>query len=234
MRRRRVLLLAVLLLAAAAVAGVAQPQLSRGASTPTAGRTITVTGNGSVSAVPDRATFGFGVQTHGATATGTLDANAKVAGAVVAALKALGVASADIRTTQVSLSPSTSQDGTRIVGYTAFSNVSVTAAIDRAGPLVDAAVRAGANSVSGPGLGLSQQDELYREALKKAVADARAKANALAAAAGLRLGKAQSVSEGSAPTPLPIGAKAGASTGVPIEPGTQEVDATVTVTYAAF
>ena len=238
MNLRRTFLVAALVLAAAAVAGVAQPRLGHSATpTPVASaQTITVTGSGSVVAVPDRASWSFSVDTRGVTATAALSSNADAEQAIVAALKSAGVAAADLQTTQISLDPQTSQDGTKILGYAASSSVSVTAPIDRSGPLVDAAVKAGANGVSGPSLALSDQDALYATALKHAIANADAKAKTIADAAGLQLGAVQTVVEGSAPTPIVYGAIAhapDASGSVSVEPGTQEVDATVTVTYAA-
>ena len=148
-------------------------------------------------------------------------------------MKNAGVAAADIQTSQVSLSPQTNQDGTQIVGYTASNTVSVKTTIAKAGSLVDAAVSAGADGVSGPSLSLSDQDAHYRDALKNAVADAHAKAQALADAGGLTLGGVQTIVEGAAQSPVPVAQKAGTSAGVAIEPGTQTVDATVTVTYTA-
>jgi hypothetical protein len=237
MNLRRTFLVAALVLAAAAVAGVAQPRLGHSATpAPASVRTITVTGNGSVTAVPDRASWSFSVDTRGATATAALSSNADAEQAIVAALKNAGVAAADLQTTEVSLNPQTSQDGTKILGYDASSSVSVTAPIDRSGPLVDAAVKAGATGVSGPSLALSDQDALYATALKSAIANADAKAKTIADAAGLQLSAVQTVAEGSAPTPIVYGAVAkapDASGSVSVEPGTQEVDATVTVTYAA-
>jgi uncharacterized protein len=233
---RRTIILAALLLAAAAIAGVAQPRLGHSATTPAVpGRTITVTGNGSVTAVPDRASWSFSVDTRGATATAALSSNADGAQAVVSALKSAGVAAADLQTTEVSLDPQTSQDGTTIIGYAASSSVSVTVPIGRSGPIVDAAVNAGADAVSGPSLALSDQDALYADALKNAVANAQSKAKALADAAGLQLGEVQTVVEGSAPGPVVYqrSAAPAASGSIPIEPGTQEVDATATVTYSA-
>jgi hypothetical protein len=56
------------------------------------------------------------------------------------------------------------------------------------GDVIDAAVAAGANNVSGPSLARDDQDKLYRDALEKAVANAREKAAALARAAGVSLG----------------------------------------------
>lgn len=235
-RFRRTFLVAALVLAAAAIAGVAQPRLGHSATpiTTVSGRTITVTGNGSVTAVPDRASWSFSVDTRGATASAALSSNADAAQAIIAALKNAGVAAADLQTTEVSLNPQTSQDGTKILGYAASSSVSVTAAIDRSGALVDAAVRAGATGVSGPSLALSDQDAFYASALKSAVANAAAKAKTIADAAGVQLGAVQTVVEGGSPTPVVWGAAAApsASTSVPVEPGTQQVDATVTVTYA--
>lgn len=236
MNIRRTIILAALLLAAAAIAGVAQPRLGRSATAPAdVSRTITVTGNGSVTAVPDHASWSFSVDTRGATATAALSSNADAAQAIVAALKGAGVAAADLQTTGISLNPQTSQDGTKILGYAASSSVSVTAPVGRSGPLVDAAVKAGATGVSGPGLALSDQDALYAGALKNALANAQAKAKTIAGATGLQLGAVQTVVEGSSPTPVvwsAAGNKAAPSS-IQVEPGTQEVDATVTVTYSA-
>ena len=232
---RRTILVAALVLAAAALAGVAQPRLGHTASAPSATvRTITVTGNGSATTVPDRASFEFGVTTRAATAEAALSRNSAAAAAVIAALKADGVAAADLQTAGVSLSPQTSQDGTSIVGYEASNSVSATISLAKAGALVDDAAAAGADTVSGPALDTSDQAALYRDALKRAVADAGAKARVIADATGLTLGAVQTVVEGSAPTPVPIAAKATAlGASVPVEPGTQEIDASVTATYAA-
>ena len=232
-RLRSILLLAGVLLAASAIAGVAQPRQGR-AATATTAKTITVTGTGSVTVVPDRAGFDFTVDTRAATAKAALAQNATQAAAVAATIKNAGVADADIQTSQVSLSPQTNQAGTDIVGYAASTTVSVTSTIAKAGSLVDAAVAAGADGVSGPNLSLSDQDAQYRAALKTAVADAHAKAQTLADASGLALGGAQSIVEGAGQTPIVFAQKsAPAATGVAIEPGTQTVDATVTVTYEA-
>jgi len=232
MRFRWILFLAGLLLVASAIAGVAQPRFGRSATTAPPATTITVTGNGSVTTVPDRATFGFTIETRAKTATAALAQNSDDATAVIAALKAAGVTSANLQTSQVSLMPQTSQDGTTIVGYVASNSVTVRTGLDRAGQIVDAAVRAGANGVSGPNLDVSDQSTLYRDALHKAVDDAKLKAQSIAAAAGLSLGNAQSIVEGGSATPLPIADKLSAA-GAPIEAGTQEIQASVTITYAA-
>src|SRR5262245_16474595 len=150
-RFRTILVLAGVLLVAPALAGVAQPQCGRSATPPT-GSTITVSGDGTVEVTPDRASFNFGVTTNGATADQALSRNSSEARAIIDALKKAGVDSSDIQTTQVSLWPQTSNDGTRITGYQASNSVQVTAALGKSGELVDAAVGAGANNVDGPSL----------------------------------------------------------------------------------
>jgi hypothetical protein len=232
-RFRTVLLLAGLLLVAAAIAGVAQPHSSQAAAAPTT-KTITVTGDGTVTVVPDQAGFDFTADTKALTAKAALAQNASVAAGIVAAIKGAGVDAADIQSSQVSLSPQTNDAGTDITGYDASTTISITTTIAKAGTVVDAAVGAGADGVSGPTLSRSDQAAQYRVALKDAVADAHDKAQVLADAGGLSLGDVQTIVEGSNVTPVVFGQKdAAPSAGVTIEPGTQTIDATVTVTYDA-
>jgi uncharacterized protein YggE len=153
---------------------------------------------------------------------------------LINALKQRGIAARDIQTAQVSLSPNMDPNGSSVVGYTASN--SVTARIRKlrdAGPIIDAAVAAGANQVGGPSLTSADQQKLYRQALKAAIANARAKASTIAAAAHLNLGSIRSISEASTtsfPQPLAESAKAsGAST--PVQPGTIQTEADVTVTF---
>lgn len=237
MRTVRLVVLAALLLAAAAFSGVLRPEpvqtAEPGAQGSDAPRTVTVNGTASVSAVPDQATFTFGVEGRGETASEALAASSAALTRVVDAVKRAGVDGGDVQTQQVSLSPVTSQDGRRIENYAAHSSVTVRVKnLDRAGPLVDAAVGAGANSVYGPALERSDRDRLVRDALAGAFADARAKAEALAEAADGSLGRVLSLSESGGAVPLPYDrALAAESPGPSIEPGKQEFQASVTVTF---
>jgi uncharacterized protein YggE len=236
MRIVRIAAVALFILAVAALAGVGRPEAvhsaEEGDSPPR--RSITVGGSASVTAVPDRATFTFGVDTRGQTASAALDESAKASDRVVAAIKGAGVDSENIQTQNVSLYPVTSSDGRHIEGFAANATVTVRAEnLDQAGQLVDAAVRAGATSVSGPALERSDADELQNEALADALADARVKAEALAKAAGGSLGDVLSVTEGAGSVPpIPYaGAEALAARDMAIEPGRQEIQASVTVTF---
>jgi uncharacterized protein len=233
MKPLRILIAAALVLAAAALAGVGRPQQARGQEAEGPARSIAASGIGSVTTVPDRAHFSFGVQAQSRTASQALEAADAQLTRVVAALRGAGVAQADIQTEQISLSPQTSEDGGAISGYVAVSSVSVRLRnLDRAGPVVDAAVAAGANQVYGPSLTRSDQNALYRNALKAAYAEARAKAEALADAAGVTLGAMTSTVEGGGSVPMPLGAARAEDAKATIEPGTQELQASVTVTFA--
>jgi uncharacterized protein len=231
-RLGKILVLAGVLLAAAAIAGVAQPHLGRTA-TASSGTSITVTGNGAVNATPDRASFDFGVTTRAPTAAAALSRNGRQAQAVAAALRRAGVDASDIQTTEVSLWPQTRPNGTEIVGYSGSNSVRVIVPVGRSGAVVDAAVMAGADSVDGPSLDVSDRTSFYADALKKAVAQAREKALALASASGLTLGSLETVREGGGSEPMPVYTQALTAAPVPIERGTQQIQASVTVTYSA-
>jgi hypothetical protein len=197
---------------------------------------ITVNGSGSVTAVPDIAVWSFSVSSRATGAREALKLNGVEMRKVIAALKATGIAASDLRTSQVNLSSRSNQDGTSIIGYEASN--SVTVKVRKAastGEIVDAAVEAGADGVSGPSFQVSGQAALYRQALAVAFDDAKAKATRLAQQGGLTLGKAIVISEQGSSQPIfyaPGVAKAAAADSTPVEAGESEVQANVTVTFA--
>ena len=199
---------------------------------------ITVVGTGTADVVPDVADWSFGVRSQGATASEALEANASAMKAVLDALKDAGISKDDLQTTEVSLYPETADDGRTVTGYSASSTVTASVRdLGDAGKVVDAAVRAGANDVYGPNLHPSDTDAQYREAVDKAFDDARAHAEAIAAKAGVSLGAPLAIVEGGGYVPGPVIAydratAAGAAEVAPIEPGTQTVSASLTVTFA--
>lgn len=228
---KRVALAALLLVAAAAVAGVARPEGARAVEGPSqTGDSITVSGNGSVSAVPTTAVFSFGVDSRAATAKAALAANSREMRLVIAAVKAAG--GKNVTTQSVNLSQAFGSDGAPN-GFAASNVVSATVGLDRVGGLIDAAVEAGTNQVNGPSLGVADQEKLYRQALEAAVADARESARVLAAAAGRSLGRVTAIVEGGGSFPTPLYEKSAVSdAGAPIEAGTRETTATISVTFA--
>ena len=221
----------VALAAAVAVLAIGRPGTAHSSTAPT-GRTITVTGTGTASTVPDVASFSFGVQTDGATAREAQAANADRMSRVIAALRRLGIAKADLQTTDVSVGQKWGENGS-VVGYTANNALQVRVRrVARAGHVADVAVAAGATQTYGPTFSHAAR---YKAALQRAVAQARSKAQALAAEANVQLGAAIRIDEVPEP-PREIGVYGAAlertPAPTPVEPGTQETQATVTVTFA--
>ena len=234
MKIRHIAWISALILAASAIAGVGAPRLIRAdIGDPPAG-TLSVLGTGSVTTTPDTARLSAGMTTQGSTASEAIDANAKAMAKVIQALKDAGIASKDLQTEFVSVNPRYDDAGQAITGYSASNSVTaVVRGLSDVGDVIDAAVAAGANNVSGPSLAREDQDKLYRDALEDAVANARQKATALANAAGVSLGKIRSLSESPQSVgPLVYGAALAKDAGTPIEPGTTEITASVRVVFA--
>ena len=225
---KRIALAAGLLLAAAALAGVLRPE-GAGAEDPApATDTVTVTGNGVVTSVPDRAEISAGVESRAPTAKAALAANGAAMQKVIDALRANG--GKDVTTQTVSLSTAFDANG-QPSGFVASNVASAETSLGGAGALIDAAVAAGANTIYGPSLSRSDSDALYRQALAKAVEDAKGRAAILAKAAGRDLGRVTAISESGA-SEGPIYAKASAAQdSTPVVSGPQETTASVSVTY---
>lgn len=195
---------------------------------------VTVTGEATVAVAPDTAMIRLGVSTQEKTAREASEANARQMTAVIAAIKDTGVADRDIQTSRLSLQPQydPNKSGTaRLTGFQASNQVTVRIRdIDKLPTVLDRAITAGANEMSGIEFVVSEQSKLLDQARDDAIADTRRKADLYAKAAGAKLGRVVSITEeGSAPPPRPIQAlRAGA---VPIAPGEQTLRAIVTVSY---
>jgi uncharacterized protein len=209
-------------------------QAAQGGATAVTPEGITVVGTGSATAAPDVAEWSFGVRSEAESAKNALATNAAAARRVIRALRSAGVRRDSIRTEQVSLWTQTDDNGRHVVGYTATNSVHVTVRIARAGAIVDAAVRAGANEVSGPTMIVSDTDAQYTQALDVAFDDARRHAEAIAAKAGVSLGPPLAIVESGGIEGPVIAERAvlDAAASAPIEPGKQEITAMLTVTFA--
>jgi uncharacterized protein YggE len=225
---RRLLLVVASGLAVVALAGaVGLPDLA-GAQDAPDDQTLTVSGVGVVDSVPDEAQMSFGVETRGETARAAVAANADAARRIVNALRRAGAR--ELATQYVSVYPVSGETGA-IAGYAASNSVSAVSDVEDAPAVIDAAVGAGANQVSGPGLTSSNEEALYRQALARAVDEARARAEVLARAAGRSLGGIVAIVEGGASRPEPFAADARLES-TPVVPGTKETTATVTITFS--
>jgi len=230
-------LVAVLVTTLLAVPAAAQAPTAR---EPGGLETVSVSGTGRAELTPDRAVFTVGVQTVAPTVAAALqDNNARVA-AIIAALKRLGAADREIRTSQMSIYPQQDHQPParlpRITGYQVSNSVTVSRDDpSTVGKLLQAAVDAGANSVSGVSFVVSDPARGRDAALQAAFADARAKAEVLARASGRALGRTIAIAEGGGvrpPMPMPYAMKMEAQASeVPIMTGTEEVTFTVSVVF---
>lgn len=202
-----------------------------GNQTSPANHTISVSGHGDATATPDKATITVGVQTKGIDAQAALASNSTKLNAVVDAIEGQGVAADHIKTSDLSLYLD-SQSST----YQASHQLTVTLdSVSKVGPVLDAAVGAGANNSWGVEFSLKDSSAQRSQALTAAVADARKKADAMAAALGVSVTSVGSASEASFSPPIPYAGVArapnAASSATQVQPGQLNISADVSVVY---
>jgi len=160
--------------------------------------------------------------------------------AVIAALRAQGVAEKDIRTTSFNIYPQRDYKGNNnyeIVGYQVNNTVSATLRdLDSVGKTLQLTIEAGANNISGISFTLDDPEPFRDEARTKAVEDARRRAEGMAEAAGIELGKVINISESSYSGYVVARGEsydaAMAKEEVPIEPGELELTVQVSMVFA--
>jgi uncharacterized protein YggE len=201
-------------------------------------RSITVTASGQVAAEPDIARISSGVTTEAATAKVALARNSEVMKAVIDGLKAEGIEAKDIQTNSFRVEPRYTQprDGqaTSIDGYRVVNQVEILARdLDKLGAILDRLVTLGANEMGGLSFEVSNAETLRDEARKAAVANALRRAKLYADAAGAEVGQVLTIQEGgeAGPRPIPM-ARAMKAEAVPLERGTETLEASVTITWA--
>ena len=188
---------------------LASPLAAQSALTPPAPPTIEVSGNGDAKVTPDRALVYVGVQTRGRTAALAGQENAKLATAILEAVRGAGVAREQIGTMNYSVNPMYRYypDGRKpeLTGYDASNTVRVEVRnLDLVGKVIDAALGAGANNITGINFFASQIDATKREALSAATTDARLSAEVMAKAAGGSLGALVNVTSQMQDVPRPM------------------------------
>lgn len=207
-------------------------------------RFIIVEGVGETSAAPDAASMSFTVVTQADTASGALRENSARTTEMIAALREMGLEDKDIATRNISVSPRYSnqmrsgEDEPRIIGYQAQNQIIARfVTLDDLGSKIDRAVELGANQIHGPDFFITDPKELASEARRKAVADALEKANIFATAGGFEIGEILELRETMAQigydrSPMMRMAAVAEAMPVPIEAGSQNVTAHITVKFA--
>jgi uncharacterized protein len=168
-------------------------------------RSVTVSGQGEVSAAPDRARISMAVEeTRPDLKSAQADVN-RIVRDYLAQARALGVKDEDISTAGLSIRSDydySGKDGRKFLGYHVTRSIElVVRDLDKVGDYLQKATDAGINNISDPVLESSQAEELQRQALAKAAADAQAKARVLAEALGVKLGAVHTIDAATEVTP---------------------------------
>jgi uncharacterized protein YggE len=236
-------LAALAVLIALSLAGGLAPVSAQSANSGLPVNAITVSGSGVARGAPDVAYISLGVDISDADVISAVAAaNARMA-AITDAVRGAGVAADDIQTISFNVwteerfdPPSGTPSGERVYRVNNAFNVTVRSIAD-AGAVIDAALKAGANTVNGLTFGIDDSRALESEARIKAIADARRRAEELAQALGLKVGApiivAEVTSGGWGVSPAARADMAmGGSMGPQITPGQLSVTVNVEVTFA--
>lgn len=204
--------------------------------------TITISGEGKVTAIPDIAKISLGIQTEKWKVIDAQRENTEKMNIIIKELKGMDISKDDIKTANYSIYPryDWNEGKQTLRGYTVSQNVEVKIRdLEKISNVLDMAATTGANQVGGLNFTIDEPEDLRQEAREKALANAKEKVEALAKVAGVKLGKLVSFNENSA-SPYPIyqdysvkslGLGGGAEAAPDIEPGSQEIIVNVTVTY---
>lgn len=163
--------------------------------------TITVSGQGAVSAVPDIASISMGVTHEAKDAIDAMDAVAEGINYMIGSLKMAEIMPTDMQTSQVSLNPvwtySERTKSSKVTGFSATVTLRVTLRdLDTMGDVLTRVVSEGGNQFHGMTLGVEDSSAMEVEARQLAVADAMDTAHQLATAAGVKIIGVVSISEG--------------------------------------
>jgi len=227
---RLIAVLWIALAGAAAAQEPAQPQ----------NNVVVTVGEATIRRAPDRAFVTVAVETRARSPRDAQRLNAEAMTAVQQRLTQARLAPDVLRTTGYDLQQEFDfVQGKRVPReFVARNGIEVRLDdIARTGEILDAVVQSGATSVSGIRFDLKDRDEAEREALRLAVADARARADAAAVGAGRsidRVLRVEDTRETAVNPPRPVmrmmAGAADSAPPTPIEPGTIDIHARVTLT----
>ena len=213
-------------------------------------RTITVDGQGKVSAQPDIAKVDVSVVANGKTVKAVTEEGNKKMNAVRDSMKQLGIKAEDMQTSSYDLYPQYDYNTPidvktglpkppAIIGYSLNQTLALKIRdLTKTDAVLDKSLAAGANQVSQLTFDLDDASQVKVQARAEAFKKAKQKAQEMSGAAGVRLGRVVTFSESSNPiTPMPYAnfamkAESSASISSPsVQPGTKELLVDVSVTY---
>ncbi len=204
--------------------------------------TVSFSGEGKVSAVPDIAVISASIVTQSADSKSAQDSNSVKSQIVSDFLKKQGIDDKDIKTSTYNISPQYKypQYGGQpsITGYQVTQSYEIKVRdLKKISTILDGLVSAGANQVNNLGLQIENPDQLQTQARQKAIASAKKKANELESQVGIRLGRIVNFSENGGGYLIPMMYESsikgmGMGGGGPdISTGENEITVNVTITY---
>ncbi|MGH7902432.1 MAG: SIMPL domain-containing protein [Thermodesulfobacteriota bacterium] len=203
--------------------------------------TLQVNGKGQVTAIPDVANITITVETTKKTASEAVKDNAERMNMVMSEIKSKIGKDDKLSTSGYSLSPIYSYDDkigrSILTGYTVSNSILIRIKnLKEVGNLIDSATQVGANRIDSLSFDTDKRDEYRKQALVKAVQDARETAEIVSNAAGVSIVKIIQISP-SYDTPIPIykdfavAREAAAPPPTQIEPGELVITATVNIVF---
>jgi uncharacterized protein len=206
-------------------------------------RTVSTAGQASVRLAPDRAWVRVGIEARAMKPQEAQKRAALIMQAVQQKLGEIGIPKEAVRTVAFNLTADWDYSNNRRVlrGYVVSNHIEVKVdALDKLADVLDQSIAAGANAVHGIRWDLQDRDKVERDALRRAVEDARIRAEVAVAAAGGRLGPVARISEQRFESPRPrmdtmmlqrAEASDASAPETPISPGEIEVRASVNVAF---
>ncbi|MCL4338524.1 SIMPL domain-containing protein [Patescibacteria group bacterium] len=206
---------------------------------------LAIVGEGKVDVTPDTVYVDAGITVNNLPTADEVQSKIdEVNNKLIDAMKALGIAKENIKTSSYNITPAYSykpEEGNRITGYNGNATVEIKIKdIKLATKVINEATGAGANEVTGTRFTVDNPEKFREEARDKAIQNAKDQAVKLAQNLGISLGKVTNIVESNPSQPinydyglssaLPRAAGLGGG-GPQIEPGTQTVTSTVTLYF---
>ncbi len=218
---------------------IAQEQAPPASITSANGTLLSVSAQAEASRAPDIATLSTGVVTQAADANGAMRANAEQMTSLMSAIKAAGIASRDVQTSGINLSPQYRYADNQppvITGYQASNSVNLKVRdIGKLGDVLDALVASGANQINGPTFEIDDADGVQDEARAAALKKAQQRAEMYAASLGMRVLRLVSISEGGSgfqpPRPMMAMRASAQDSASPVSPGETTLTANLDVVF---
>lgn len=193
---------------------------------------LTVSGSGTVSAIPDVMTVSWVIEAESPSASEAYNQMAARTEAFFSQLGEIGLPPADIKTTNLNISERYSQKKGRSDGYIALTGLSLYLGdLSIMDSVINLASQEGMGSIRGISFDIADPKPLRQQARALAVQDAIEKAKVYAEAAGVTLGDIQRIWEGgfsNEPSPMFEMARVAAA---PVSVGSQSVSASINITF---